>query len=580
MKALSTSHNETQQPIISLSTWTYRLPKDSRSLIRPSLAKLNFDNVSVSPRLTAHKSYRTYHHSIFGYPGMEGRVWTFIFAKTIALRQFFKFKVLSRISDDSECGLSNTTHPPRSNDRSQCYPSYSKSGSTLGDWGGEDTHSTNSPSNVPFKQDVNQEVNQQPQYSEGPARFVTAGDGSNDCVALLVTDTLISRLRDLYEDDHHLSGKQGPLIYVRREVRSLEAAIDQIKDSIEMAANHQETGVLQEMVQQRLAKLLKVRQRKDKLEADARQLESNVASYRAHIQWVLENAMKEANLLEPHRPLTPFTMNNVESESGTLEVGHHDTNNGKNNTVENVSDEADCPAEHSVISARANDAPEEPQMDVWESYNEALVTMQKVQALFDNRQESYETDLADYLEGFANGIYKISRSDFDRSKLRFGQKVTRALINAEAAFEAAKAEAQAIGAFGSDYHDATDCYGCYEESCLEGEMASYLATKDWTRVHEWLAQMPALVEQGEQEVGRSRVNDWSLDEEVDPADSLSQIDFDDYRGDIDRWEDVRFDRWEGMRALVGGPEVQVGFLVRNVESLERRHSVPLCHRLE
>ena len=507
---------------------------------------------------------------------MERRLRTFFFDKVIALLPFFNNKPSPKIPDDIERGLSNITYPPRSNGRLQCYPSYAKSGSASGDRAGDDTHGTNLSPTV----SCNQEVNQPPQYSEGPARFLTAAEGSNDCLALSVTDTLISRLRDLYEDSHHLSAKKGPLDYARREAQSLESVINQSRDGIEMATNQEEAEVLQETLQRRERKLLKIRQRKDTLETDVRELERNIASYRAHIEWVLENAMKEAKLLEPHRPLTPVTTSSVASEPGAEDVSLHNANNRNHDTVENVSDEAVCPVKHSNLLAGTSNTSEALKMEALESYNEALVTMHKVQALFDDRQQSYETDLADYEEGFANGIYTISRSNFDRCKLRYGQKLTRALINTEEAFEAAKQHAQAIGALGSDYHDATDYYGYYEESCPEDEVASYLAAKDWNHVHEWLAGISEPVELEEFESKGSTIGDRSTAEEVDPADSISQIDFDDYRRDIERWEDIRFERWEDMRAQVGGPEVQVGFLVRNVEGLERRHSVAICHGLE
>ena len=549
------------------SARTYRLPKASPSILRLSPGERWPNNLTIIEPITT---------ALLDIPGMERRLWIFVFDKAVALLRFFNFKPSLEIPDDIECNLSTSAHPPQSNGRLQSHPSYAKSGSTSGDCAGDDTHSTSLSPKVPFNQEVNQ-----PQFSEGPARFLTAADGLNDCLALSVTDTLIPRLRDLYEDSHHLSGKRGPLDYARREAQSLESVISQSRDAIKMATNQEEVEVLQETLQRRETKLLKVRQRKDTLETDVKELERNIASYRAHIEWVLENAMKEANLLEPHRPLTPVTVSSVESEPGTEEVSHHYANNGKHSTVENLSDEADYPVKHSNLLAAASNAPEERQTEALESYNEVLVTMHKVQALFDDRQQSYETDLADYQEGFANGIYTISRSDFDRSKLRYGQKLTRALINAEEAVEAAKQHAQAIGALESDYHDANDYYGYYyEESCSEEEIASYLAAKDWSHVHEWLAEISEPVELEEYEVKRSTVDDQSTADEVDPADSISQVDFDDYRRDIDRWEDLRYERWEAMRAQVGGPELQVGFLVRNVESLERRHSVPMCRRFE
>lgn len=408
------------------------------------------------------KYHRICYYNIFAFAGMESRVRDFILDKAVGLLQSFKTKLPPKISGDIESGLSDDTQPSPINDRLQHCSGRERSGSTPGDPRGSDAQVTNLPLNEPIEQGVKQPpqstisssngpieqgVNQQPQFTEGPARFVIANDGSKDCMALLVTDTLIAKLRDLYEDRHHLSGRQGPLDYARREARRFENSINQCKESIEAAENQEEVEKLRETIQQQEPHLLLVRQRRDELEKGAKELERNVTSSKAHIQWVLDTAMKEADLLEPHRPLTPVTMTDIESEPGTQEEIHQDTHNGEGTK------NGDHNAVDKVVLPNTDDVPEELQSlrrAAWESYDEALVTMHKVQALFDNRQQSYETDLADYQQGFASGIYDISRSEFDRSKIRYGQKVTRALIDAEEAFETAKEHAQAVGAIGSD----------------------------------------------------------------------------------------------------------------------------------
>ena len=506
---------------------------------------------------------------------MESRVRNFILDKAVDLLQSFKTKPPLKTS--SESGLLNATQPPPTNDRLQYFPECERDRNDLRALGGDDAQDTSSPSDGPFVQGVNQH----PQFTKGTARFVTASDGSEDCLALLVTETLIAKLRALYEDSHHLSGKQGPLDYARREARDFETSINEMKESIEVAETQERAAELQEMIQGEESQLLKIRQRRDELEKDTEQLERNVTSSKAHIQWVLESAMREADLLKPHRSLTPLTMISAESEPRAQEDSHHFSNNRKHNAVENVPSGTDHPKQHSVHSVNTDDTPEELQLlhrEVLESYDEALVTLHKVQALFDDRQQCYETDLAEYQQGFANGTYNISRSDFDRSKIRYGQKLTRALINAEEAFEAAKEQAQAVGAIGSNYDNATSYYCYYEESWPESQWTSYLAKKDWSHVHEWLAEIPEPDELGGSElelaVDQPEIDDWYADE-VNPADSISQIDFDECRKDIDRWDTMRLDRWEDMRTQVGGPEVQGGLLVRNIESLKRRHSVSL-----
>lgn len=529
------------------------------------------------PNTTASIYHRTNHQNRFKFAEMEIPMRNFFLDKAVCLLQSFKTTPTGKTSGDVESGLLQARGPPPANNSLDYCPGCRRS---LGDLGAHKIHGTISSSNGSIEQDISrqphssispseepieQEIKQQSQFTEGSARFVTANDGSRDCIALLVTDTLIATIRDLYEDSHHLSGKQGPLEYIRRQARDLENSINQEEESTEGAESQEKITELRDMVGKREAKMLKVQQRRDELENGANQLERNVTSSKAHIHWILENAMKKAGLFEPHRPLTPFTMTEDGSQSATEEDetrqnthDHISTGNGKQDAGIKGTGSVDYPEQPSHHLVNIDDAPEDLQslrQDAWESYNEALVTMHKVQNLFDKRQQSYETDLEDYQQGFANGIYDISRSEFDRSKIWYEQKVTRALINAEEAFEAAKEQAQNVGAIGSDYDDTTDCYGCYEESWPESQLASYIATKDWSHVHEWLARSEEPAEaQAELEIKRPEVDVWYADE-VDPADSISQIDFDGYRKDIDRWENIRFERWEDMRTLVSGLEV-------------------------
>lgn len=525
--------------------------------------------------------HRTYQAYLFGFAGMESRVRNFLLDKAVGLLQSFKSRTLPKTFDDFESGLLNSSQPPPTSNRPQYCPGCERNRNNVRELA---IDGTTSPSNGPIEQGAYL----QPQFTEGPARFITVKDGSKDCIALLVTDTLIAKLRDIYKHSHHLSSRQGLLDSARREAQNSKTSTSENSGPIEVAGIERKIVNLQGVAQNQERGLLESRRRRDDLEGGAEQPQSRVTASRAHILWALQNAMKEADLLEPHGPITPVAMMDVDSELETQEESRYTTNSGEIEAGEEVGDRAEYAEQHSVLFANPGNDPEEWQLlrqEAWESYNAALITMHNVQALFDSRQESYETDLADYQRGFANGIYNISRSEFDRSKIRYGQKVTRALINAEDAYEAAKEQAQAVGAIGSDYNNATDCDDLYEASWPASQLASYLAKKDWSHVTEWLAKAPEPLEpkpkpkpklkpelELELELGQPDVDAWFA-EEIDPADSISQVDFDEWRKDIDRWENIRFDRWEDMRTHTGGPEVQVGFLVRSIESLDRRHSI-------
>lgn len=501
---------------------------------------------------------------------MEARVKAFLFGKAVGLLETWKGKPPPKTSGDIESGLLNAQSPPTYH-KSQYSPHRETSKSTpeiLGD-DNECPRVTFPPSTRP----TGLETNQQPQFTEGPARFIVVNDGSKDCLALLVTETFVAKSRDLYEDSHHLSGKQGPLQQMRRETRNAQASIDSIGETLEVAKSQEEADELEEIAQQRESKLFMARQRKDEIEKGATLLENSIAASRAYTQWVVETAMGEANLLDPHRPLTPFIAADTEDDMDTTDIYNRphiqsDTEEvNSDNEAQNAVEDADVPRQQPVVSA--NDAEvladeASIRQTAWEDYNDKLVTFHKVQAIFDDRQQAYETNLAKFQDGVKTGIYKMSRSEFDRNRVRHGQRITRALIDAEEAFDAAKAYAKAVGATGSDY-EQTNYFGSYEESMPESQMASYNASKDFRDIHTWMDNVPEIGDpNGFEPVD---VDDWDA-KEVDQTDSISQIDFEEYRKPIDQWQ------YECALARGDGPEEYYLGPVKT-EFLERRHSVSL-----
>ena len=59
---------------------------------------------------------------------------------------------------------------------------------------------------------------------------------------------------------------------------------------------------------------------KNEIEKGAEWLESSFATSKAYTQWVLETAIEEANLLEPHRYLILFTMADNENDISPNEL--------------------------------------------------------------------------------------------------------------------------------------------------------------------------------------------------------------------------------------------------------------------
>ena len=516
--------------------------------------------------------HRIFDYVFFAFAGMHTRVKNFIFQRTARLLKAWKGSLRTNSSGDIETGLLHAIQPPPAKKSTQHSSYHERTEDRTAVPEGDIVRSQESS----LTQARPIGPNQQPQFTDGPARFVIVNDGSRDCLALLVTETFITKSRDLCEDSHHLTGKQGPLQHVRRDARNAEDSLGLVIDSLEAAESQEQAYELEDVAKKRESELLEAEQRKNQIEKSAARLESSIAASRAYTQWVLETAMEEANLLEPHRPLTPFIIADNEEDTSPNELYHqlhngHVTNQdeAQETTHDEYSsrEELHAPPYDAGSPAESEDVPASEgsiRQAAWDDYNDKLETFHKIQAIFDDRREAYETNLAKYQDGVKAGKYQMSRSEFDRNRVRHGQKITRALIDAEEAVDAAKTYAQAVGATESEY-GPTNYLGNYEESATDSQMASYNDSTDFSHIYRWMADV--LETSHLKEFEPVEVDVWDA-KDIDQTDSISQIDFEDYRKPIDQWQyECALIRGEGPEEYYLGPV--------DIEFLERRHSVSL-----
>lgn len=387
---------------------------------------------------------------------------------------------------------------------------------------------------------IEQEEAPRRKFTKGPARFIVANDGSENCMALLVTDTLISRLGDFFEDRLQLEIRSGPLEHAKIDAREIQLSLESAQESLDREESQERIDELQKFVEQQQHRLLKAYQRRDKLEEKYSRVKRSVNLSRDHTQWVLETAMKEANLLKPHRTPTPESVGEDESDTASTDSLTQDP-------IASVS-------ENDVESSLSEE--ELVRRAAFEEYGKRSQTLDVVQAKFDNQRRAYEDNLAKFKQGIEEGTCNYSRSDFDRRGVEYGSKITRALINAEEAFDQAEAYAKAVGAIDSQYGQPS---GHYEESLPNDRMASYIATKDWRFVHCWLGnvpdasflqdpnsqEIPEYIDGGEWDEGQdgpdgargSEDGDWDVPE-AEIQDSASAIDYDFNRRNLDRWQQL------------------------------------------
>ena len=367
----------------------------------------------------------------------------------------------------------------------------------------------------------------QPQFTEGPSRFVIAKDGSKDCVALLVNEKFLARLRDLFQANRDISALDGPLYHADMDAKDIECSVRKAQESLDLAESAEQTEECQTFIEQRTSELLKLNHRKGELEKERSLVEGRLELSKSHTQWVLETAMREADYLGPERPLPAVLLRDKDAEyaEDNVEASEHGTP-VQSPAVSIASDHEEAEVSEEEIQRRA----------AYDEFIDRSQLLDTIKADFDDQQNNYRENLAMFEQKLEAGTNTMSRSAFDRRSVQYGQQLTRALIDAEAAFEEARDHALALHAITSD-HGHEFYYGAqYEESWPENKIADYNASQDWSFVESWMDDISDSNLHGQTDDDEEEeVDEWGDAEEVEVNDSISMIDCEEYRRDIDRY---------------------------------------------
>ena len=374
---------------------------------------------------------------------------------------------------------------------------------------------------------VENERDPQQQFTEGPSRFTIANDGSNDCVALLVSEGFLAKLRDLFQETRDISALEGPLYHAEMDAKDIEKSITRAQESLETVEGEQ-AEEHRIFIEQQASKLLKINRWKDDLERERSLIEAKLDLSRSHTQWVLETAMREAEYLGPEKPLPAILLQNEEIEcpEEKAEAPEHD--------MHLQSPAVSVASYHEEVEVSEEELQRRAAYDEFIDRSQLLDTLQ---ANFENQQHNYRENLARFEQEVEADTNTMSRSAFDRRSVQYGQQLTRALIDAEEAFEEAREHALALDAISSD-HGHEFYYGAeYEESWPENKIADYNASQDWTYLETWMDDIPDSNSQADNDDEVDEVDEWEA-EEVEVNDSISMIDCEDYRRDIDRYRRI------------------------------------------
>ena len=359
-------------------------------------------------------------------------------------------------------------------------------------------------------------------FTEGPARFTLGNDGSKDCIALLVPETFIDKLADLFEWERKISAMEGPLYHTRMNARDLQASLDDIKISLEAAKTQESAEALGRRIRLQEYNLQDIRRRLKQLEEAYSSAELSSSRARNHTQYVLESAMEAAGLLRHSKPAAPQKAPLLASA-----VDHRDDNHNTGRNAENV---GQGPVSPNSQTEPAKSTEELARQEVLERLDESRYKYDQAQALFDSRNDLYDHNLAEYQRRAASGERLHSRSEFDRKAVVWGQQVTSALIYAEAVFDQAQEDARAMKATRSTIDEAS----CHASNLsVADEFGVEDAREKRRAIDAWASNVTS-----SSECSRDvEVDDWDTGT-VEVWDSVSAVDYGTYGKQIVYWQGI------------------------------------------
>ncbi|KAK3175252.1 hypothetical protein OEA41_002499 [Lepraria neglecta] len=250
------------------------------------------------------------------------------------------------------------------------------------------------------------------QFTAGPTQLIVVDHGSKECTALLVMETFITKLADLFEGNGELLEAEGPIYPLKADARLLELSLEKLQESLEAAESREAAEELEKSRAEKTFQLLKIRQQLQKLEELRSMAEWKVSCSRNYTLHTLEAAMKVANLLRAPKP--PTAVSNVNDDIGITRRRSMSSSNDSNIGA--------SPEEQLRRAAR-------------EKLQEQAYYYTDVQAQFDDQKRGYLNNLEQYKKRVKEGEDIFSRSEFDRRALTYGMELNGALIDAEAAFD-------------------------------------------------------------------------------------------------------------------------------------------------
>ena len=352
------------------------------------------------------------------------------------------------------------------------------------------------------------------EFTDGPARVVTAFDGTKNCHAILMTETMIDDLKQILEATHKVKRKEEVQEDAKNESDRAELSISNLQKLMYESKREEEKNAIKKAIEQheqiRMANLDRQYRIDGDLVVDRFSLEFLQSTFEKTFQDALENA----NL---------FVAPDFEKADGAI---RHDV--------------ALIP-QYSL--AAKSDVSDPTQISLEELYRRTVVedvertrnVLERAQDLFDDRQNEYAEQLSQYYQARREGACEITRTDFDCCAIEAVGEMTRDLSVAEAAHQSALRHAKALGLIDFNFDQESNFADDPNDGYRESLEAPVMAPANHVFIESWVNGVLQGDEYEHTEL--EQLEQWDV-KSVGLSDSVSVVDYTRNRRRIDRWRRI------------------------------------------
>ncbi|KAL8738458.1 MAG: hypothetical protein Q9190_008004 [Brigantiaea leucoxantha] len=370
-----------------------------------------------------------------------------------------------------------------------------------------------------------QQLDESPPFTNGPARVIMANDGSGDCLALLLTAEMVEKVNQIAIRSRRFEHLQNAHNKALIDEIHHENTLNYKKEELDESSEEKRSAELQLQIQEHEVGLTRARTRTYRLKTEVEILTMNLAYTRDQSQEILETALGEMDLLEP----PDLELVELLGDSQT-----------KSNSHQACNDELTATDNQSQSSSMDADSDEVHRKNVREDFEEKRRVMLELEEAFDNRNKNLSEEKLEYRQRVREGTCHYTETEFDLLAVQDFQELTRCFRDAEEAFEASYREARKLKVL--NHQDAlyqesgfSDWQGGYPLS-FENEMA---ASAPVGKIVRWLDSLPLMDEaeaEDEMEIERE-IEVWD-GESAAVSGSWSCVDVSRNRRRIDVWRKI------------------------------------------